>query len=468
MHSIHIPVSADRYFTRLFDSSIFNWRSILTLLYPLILGNLFANLIAMLSAALISQNGEAAVAAVSLANPLCAVVINIFCGIITSGSVVISQSYGRNDQNALMKSIGMTMWMPTLVCIVMVLPVLLFPVQLLTLLYPQAEPLVLEYACTYLIGSMISTVFYAITCAAMTISRSIGLTKYNMILNILINILHLGFSVLFINILKLDILGCTLALLAARLVCCGIGLYIVFRKIPLLSSGCRQLFRFDSAIFRIMVKIASPICVDFLLTGICNILISMFLVLLGTTAMTINSIANQLIVLLYAPGYAAVDLAGILVGRCIGARKHDEAYRYGTRCTFIFMALILLTSLVFFPLLPLILSIFRPSEEVFSMTVKLLLASLPSLLLFFSCSYTLKSTVQAGGDTTFSASVFIFTAFAFNAGLGYLLSIVCGMGLWGVWIGCWAGWAVDTLLMYLRYRSKIWLNKINIGKETLN
>ena len=427
------------------------------LLLPLILDGLFSNLIALFASALVSQNGEATVAAVSLVNPICTVVTYITGCIVCGGGVVIIQCYGRGDMSRLSASVGMAFWIPLAVCVAVALPMMLFPRQMLMLLYPEAESVVLEKATVYLAWNALSQIPYSILTSVLTVSRSIGQTGRATAANIVCNLSHMLFSILFLNIMKLDILGYSLSLLGARILGGGLGAVLLFVWKPAVSFNLPELLVFDKELFRSTLKTSIPFTVDMLLSSAGSIILNAYMIPLGTTAIATHSIASGMMTMLYAVPYAAASLAQILAGRCLGAGKQDEAYTYGNRCLQLYTIMQLLVSVIFFLLLPALLQLFQTSDAVSDTTTKLLLWSLPALIVPFAACNVYTETIRSAGDSNYITIVSSAVLLLFNTGLGYILAIVVEMGLLGVWVAMWCGWFARGALLWWRFRSRIWL-----------
>ena len=103
-----VPKFLDNFLTRTLSGTVFSWREILQLTFPNVLDCLSIMFISMLITALISSNGEASVAAVSLVTPLAWMITCIFNGISAGGTVVVAQSCGMKDPVRIRKAAGMT------------------------------------------------------------------------------------------------------------------------------------------------------------------------------------------------------------------------------------------------------------------------------------------------------------------------------------------------------------------------
>ena len=72
------------------------------------------------------------------------------------------------------------------------------------------------------------------------------------------------------------------------------------------------------------------------------------------------------------------------------------------------------------------------------------------------------STLRSASDSLFPTIVSMSVLWAVTVGLTYLLAIVAGLGLWGVWIATWTGWFTRTALFMYRFWSKKWLDKADL------
>lgn len=460
-----VPKRLDSFLTRSLSGTVFSWRDILKLTFPNVLDCLSVTFINMLITALISGNGEESVAAVSLVSPLTWMITCIYSGISAGGTVVVAQSCGMRNPDRVRKSVGMTLWLTAAVGTVVCLPLLLFPRGVLTLLYPEAEALVMEKACVYLSGSAWSILLFTLYNASFAILRGLGESGRCLALSVIINVAYLIFSILFLNLLRLDILGSVCALLLARLIGAAAAIILLFFWKAPVKMSLRQVFTCDRGILGSTLRVSIPLGLEQSCASLGNVVAEMYMISLGTTALATHAIANSLLGVWYSPAMAAANLSVIVVGRCVGAGKKDEAERYAARCNQIALILVVLTTVVFLPLLPVLLRQYHPAPEVSALTEKLLYWTIPSLLLFWPVSNTLPNTLRAAYDTLYPSIVSLVVLWTVTIGLGYLLAIPLGLGLWGVWGAMWASWALRCVCFSSRLRSGKWLRNAKIDVD---
>lgn len=449
----------DDFLARKLSSSVFTWREILDLIVPSVLDSISVMFINMLITALISKNGEASISAVALVGPVAGLILCVFNGIGAGGTVVVAQCKGRQDPELLKQAIGVILRMTVLVGVAACIPFLLFPRQILLALFPAAEEIVLEKAVIFLSGSVWSILVFTVYTAAFSVLRGLGESKKCLALSVIINVAYLLLSILFLNFLNMDIQGSVLALFLARLIgaAAAVALLLVIR--PPVPMTLRYLAASNHALARSTMTVGIPLGLEQLFANLSGLVSQMYMIPLGTTALAIHAIANSLIGLLYAPASSLNNVSVAVVGRCVGAGKESEAYTYGKRCRQISLLLLILTSVIFYPLLPILLRQYNPTAEIASTSTRLLLYSLPCLLLFYPASFVTPNTLRAGSDTVYPSVVSLGVLWVVNTALGYFLAIPMGLGLLGVWAAIWASWAVRAGLFQLRFRSRKWLTK---------
>ena len=444
----------DRLLTRALSGSVFSWREIFRLMIPGILDNLSITLISMLTTALISKNGESSMAAVSLVGPVTGLMVCFFTGISAGGSVIVAQCWGGGDEERLKRAIATGFCLTVVVGTVISVPLLLFPEWILSLLYADAEPEVMEKAVIYLSGSVWSVLIFTVYTAGFAILRGLGESRRCLVLSIVINLAYFLFSVLFLNVLDMDIVGSVWALLLARFVGTVLTVILLIYWKPPVKMKLWNLLSFDRELLKRTLQVSLPFGLEQICISFGNLTSKIYMVPLGTSAISTHAIANSLLTVFSTASLSAGNLAVTVVGKCYGAGKKEEAYRYGKRCNQLATALMLLSCLVFVPLLPFLLNRFHPTAEAFAMARKLLLWSIPSLLLFAPMSNTLPFTLRAAGDSAYPSYISLGVLWVISIGLGYVFAIPMGWGLWGIWAAQWLSWAVRSLLFYLRFRRK--------------
>lgn len=450
---------ADQFLDRHFSSTYFSYRNIFSMFLPLVLDQFFISIIGLLTTAMISSSSQESVSAVSLVTPLYLMIYAIFSAISAGGTVVIAQYKGRGDKEKIRKAAGQIMLATSVFAIVSCVALVISADSLVKMLYGSASPLVLIKSRNYLIGVAVSFIFLSFYMGAYAIFRGIGETKICLHLSMIINLIHLFASLLFINGFHLDILGTILSLNLARLVGSVIAVRFLISSKSVLRVYIKDIFCIDWPILKSIFRISAPFALEQLFFNGGGMLVQTYIVTLGTISVAANALANSAFSIIYAAGVAVGTLSITVVGRCIGADDKKMARKYGNSMVLLGTGLILLSIVVFFPLMPVILKLYGAPANTISLIYSLLLIAIIPLPFFWVTSNVIPSVLKSAGDVIFSSVVSLITMWAVRVALGYVFAISLGLGIQGVWICMGLEWVVRTIIYYIRYRSDTWLGK---------
>lgn len=453
---------ADLFLTRQLSSEQFSYSDIFSMLLPLILDQFFINIIGLLTTAMISSSSQESVSAVSLVSPLYMMIYSIFNAIAAGGTVVVAQYKGRGDREKIRASAGQVMFATSLAAIILCSILMIFANPLVYTLFHAADAIVKEKARDYLIGVSLSLIFHSFYMGSFAVFRGIGETKVCLHLTMIINLIHLFASLLFINILHMDIAGTVISLIIARIIGGIIAVYLVMHKKSSLSIHARDIFRIDFSILKSVFKIGIPFALEQVFFNGGGMLVQTYIVLLGTISVAANAIASSAFSILYACGMAVSTLSITIVGQCIGAGEKKLARRYGSKMIWLGTFVVLLSLVVFMPLMPLILKLYQAQANTLSLIYQLLWIAAIPMTFFWSLSNIMPCVLRSAGDANFSSISSLITMWAIRVGLGYLFAVPLGLGVQGVWICMGIEWAVRSVIFYLRFRSESWLTKKTI------
>lgn len=449
----------DLFLEKRYNSSQFTYGQIFGMLIPLIVDQFFIYFISVLTSSLISASSETSTAAVSLVSPIAMIAMSLFSAISNGGTVIVAQYKGKGDEEQVRRSaaqvIIITFLVATLSCILMII----FARPLIDLFFGSTDQLIRDKATEYMIGFALSLPTFSIFNGIFNVLRGVGDTKICLRLTVVINIVHLVACVIFINFLKLDILGTTLAFNVARMIGCILALYIIFNPKGNFTLRLRDFSRIEFNIQKAIVKMGIPFAVEQIFLNVGFMLCQIYMAHLGQSVIAGNYIASSISNLFYSAGFAVSTLSITVIGQCIGAGEIDTAKRYGKRMIRLGTITMILSLIVLLPVTPLILTLFRPEASTLPLVTQAILIGIIPIPFVWSLSYVTPSILRAAGDANFTSTVALMTMWTMRVGLGYVLAIPCGLGLNGVWISMGAEWAARAIIYWVRYKGTKWLEK---------
>ncbi len=433
-----------------------DYRQIFALFLPILIDQAFIIGLNLVNTAMISSSGVAAVSAVNIVDSLNIFLISVFVAVATGGTVVVAQYKGsRNDRNVSRASAA-TVTAVSLLAVGMALLLIGFHNPLLKLLFGAASVDVLDNARIYLIGSSISYTGLAVVQAVCSALRGIGKTRASLTLSLIMNLLYVLLNILFITLLDMGVFGMTLAINIARFAGAGCALYYLFKMEATLHLQLRDLFHFPLEMLRKIMFIGIPFAAEQLFFNGGKLLTQVFIVSLGTYAIATNAISGSLAGVFQIPASALSLTIVTVVGQCIGSGSVSDARKFIKSFLWLGSGSLAIISLILLPLFRPLVSIFAPPGEIVGDIFLVLLVSSIAQVPLWPISFILPSALRAAGDSRFTSMTSMLTMWLFRVILGYILGIVCGLGILGVWLAMCSEWGVRGALFLWRFRGKKW------------
>lgn len=455
--------SDSKFLTRQLTTEQFTYKQIIGMTVPLVLDQLFIYAISLLTMSMISSSGQDSVTAVSLVTPINFMITMIQSAFCSGGAVVIAQYKGHGDGEKVKEAIGQTIWFSLFVTTIISLAVFFGSAPIVEILFGAAEPSVKAKAKVYLAGMALNLVIHAPRTGTGAGLRGVGDNKHNLYASLLVNVSYFFFSIFFLNYLKMDIEGTLLAYALAR----SLGLFssayfLFFQKNGQVRIRLKQMLLPKKEYIKAIWRLGVPFSAEELFFNGGTILVSSYMVLLGTTSVAAHAIANSVFTTLYAPLTAVGILATTVIGQCIGAGRRDLARHYGKKLVQMGYVVIIAFVLIMLPLLKPILDLYNPEPETLSITWELLMIGMGGMVLFMPVSTIMPYTLRAAGDAYYSTCVSLITMWGIRVGMGYLVSVVLGIGIQGIWLCMVGEWILRSILFIIRYCGKAWLKKKNV------
>lgn len=112
--------------------------------------------------------------------------------------------------------------------------------------------------------------------------------------------------------------------------------------------------------------------------------------------------------------------------------------------------------MILMPLFHPLVSIFSPPPEIIDDLFVVLLVNAIAQIPLWAFSFILPSALRAAGDSRFTSIASMLTMWLFRVIFGYILGIVLGYGVLGVWLAMNCEWAVRGAVFLWRFRGKKW------------
>lgn len=425
-------------------------KTIFTLLYPVILENIFQTIVLFFNMVMLSRLGTTDLAAAGLANTIIFAIINIFLGFQIGTTSLIAQAVGSKDFKKAKELLNFVIFFTFIFGLLITL--ILYPFRKNLMVLMGAEKEVAIKGSEYLNFIILFLLFRMIFLINNGILRGYGDTKTPMLISLTFQILTIIFNYFLIFGVSffpsLGIKGAGLGTGIGGLVSAVLSLIIIKIKI---KEKVKKIL--NLSYFKEFIKVSLPAANEQLLLNLGFLIFIRIVASLGTLSLAAHQIAVRVESISFMPGSAFGIIATTLVGQAFGAQRKD-LIDFTIKKTSYYSLLIMSTiGLLFFFFPQYLVAIFNPEESVREFAINLVKISAfeqPQLALYFVYAGSLRGM----GDTLSPMIVALFSTFLIRVGLIYFLAISLKLGIYGVWYGTVIDWAMRAFLLFLFYKRK--------------
>lgn len=428
----------------------------IALFLPILIDQAFIVGLNLVNTAMISSSGMAAVSAVNMVDSLNIFLINVFVAVATGGTVVVAQYKGSGNSEMVGKAAAGSVTSVALLSLAIGLLFAGFHNPILNVLFGSADPEVLGYARTYLIGSCVSYAGIGIVQAVCGALRGIGKTRASLMLSLITNLTYVLLNVVFITMLHKGVYGMTLAVNIARYAGAVCSLIYLFKFETTLRLKLWDLLHFPVSMLKKIMFIGLPFAAEQMFFNGGKILTQTFIVSLGTSAIAVNAISSSLAGFFQIPASALSLTIVTIVGQCIGSGNVGDARKFIKSILWLGSSLLLVTAVVLMPFFHPLVGLFSPPQEIVGEIFKIVLICNLFSIVLWPVSFITPSALRAAGDSKFTSITSMLSMWLFRVVLGYLLGIEFGYGILGVWLAMNCEWGVRGLIFLWRYRGTKW------------
>ena len=439
---------------------LFTNRMLVSLTIPVIIDALLSIITGIVDSAMVSSAGDAAVSGVSLVDSVNNMFITMFSGLGAGGAVITTQYIGSRNYAQARASARQLIYLTCGIGTILMCLLLSCAPQLLQLIYGSIEADVFYNAKSYFYITLLGYPFFAIGSSCAVLLRSMGKNRQMVILTAGVNVLNFFGNAIFVYGCGMGAAGAALSTTLVRVIYAAGGILMLRRKDRPIYLEHMLRFRIDWSMMRRVFKIGISGSIQSSFFNFGKLLIASLVSTFGTIYIAANSVSSYLCNIGWVITGAFGTVLMTVVGQCIGAGEPEQAKRYvrkllGASAIFTYTA---------FPLVILLrnhlvlLFDFSPEALEASAYFTAIGAGL-TMLAIYPLSFNPYSAFRAAGDIVFPTVLASVSMFVCRVGVSYLLCYGFGMGLMGVWLGCFADWICHTIFALVRFRSGKWLNK---------
>ncbi len=429
--------------------------SLFSLGIPMLFETVMNTLQGTVNTAVLSGYSEISVAAVGAVNTVINLVLLVGSIIAMGSSVVVSSAIGANDA----KKAGETSFSAIFVSLIFALfltPLFLFKdssvLNFLNLsgeIYREGiiyfDIRIAFIVCNYMMSALLSQL------------KCYGYPKYTFFIGLLINTLNLVFNVFVIKCPDISPVTGVRGVAYSCALSNIIGLIVtgfIFHKVKIKikkPDSIKDFFHHTAGV----LKIGLPSGLSGAMFSLSMMVTTSFVALIGDYALSAKVYFTSILSYVYLFSMSIGSANSLLVGRRFGAGEFELAEKMNKQLSKITRAVNLTLSLIVIVLYKPLMGIFTENTQIISMALSIFIVDIITEQAR-AVSQVYEYALRAVGDVFVPMIILICSCWIFSIGLAYFLSIRCGLGLIGLWIGLAIDESVRAIVTYVRWKKGKW------------
>lgn len=452
---------------------MFEWKPFLKkvaiIAVPVAMQNLLSTTGSMVDTMMLATLGEQTVGAVGLCAQFSSLMFSGYWGFVGGGMLFFSQYWGAKDDDGINRSFGMTMIFLMAVAGIFFLLARIFP-EFIMGIYTD-KPAIQQIGISYLKIVAFSYPLQILCVGISALLRSIERVRIplyggiasvfaNCVINYLLIFGKCGFPEMGVSGAAL---GTVLASMINLLILYG---FVIAKKLPYVLQFTRH-FHWQRGSFRIYLMKCFPIICNEVLIGVGNMLINIVLGRQTEQAIAAVAVFRTLegVIIAFFSGFS--NAASVLVGKEVGAGRHQVAYDRAVRLTYLCSCLIGTACLILIMIhMPLLHAMGLSGESYRIGTSMLFIYSVISLLRMGN--WTQNDTYRSAGDAAFGSIMEITFMFLMVIPCVYLANFVFHAPFLLVFTLCYCDEPIRYFIMQRHMYSGKWIRPVSDeGKKTI-
>lgn len=438
-------------------------KSIFGLAWPIFFQMLLGVALGYVDTIMLSNYSETAVGAIGNSNSVLGFLALAFLVISSATGIIVSQYLGANKKEEMNKIYTVAISFNLALSVVISAVIFLFSTPLLELMQVPDEMMRDADLYMKIVGGTIFT--QAMINAFSQIFNSNGKTIFGMIISFAMNIINIIGNYLFLygplSNLGLGAAGAAVSTSVSRFLCM-IAAIIYFAVVIKGRVKIKYLIPFPKKILSNMLKLGIPSAGENFSYECTQLVITAMVNTMGIVAINTRIYANMLATVAYMIAYSAGVATQIQVGHSVGAGDYDYASKRVLKTLRFGLAVSISLAIVNWLVAPYTFQIFSHDSAVAALGTTIMF-----IAVFLECGRTTNliviTSMKAAGDVKFPTVLAIFSMWGFSVLLSFVLGIVLGMGLAGIWIGMALDEIFRGIVVFIRWKKGSWK-----GKQIIN
>ncbi len=379
------------------------WKKLLLFFIPIAIGTLLQQLYNAVDSIIVGRFvGTSALAAVGGSSAIITqIAVNLFVSLASGAAVVIAQRFGAKDKRATQIAVGTAITSFFLMGVIIAIAMFFLAKPILVAMQTPAETVEqsMIYCRIYFAGSIFMVIFNI----GSAILRAVGNSTKPLIYLVISCLSNIALDLLFVLAFSMGVAGVALATIIAQAISCVFILRDLIKTDEIYRLSKNNI-GINFTIFKHMMKIGVPSCIQSSMYGISNLIITISVNALGTVTVASWAMSGKIDGVYWAISEAFGVAIMNFVAQNYGAKKYDRIKQGSKVGTIVFLIItVMLSGLLLLVAKPL-LRLFTPDIAVQETTWKVITYFVP-FYFTWSLIEAFSGILRGLGDTIIPAII---------------------------------------------------------------
>jgi putative MATE family efflux protein len=437
-------------------------RAMLSLAIPVAFQQFITASLNMVDVIMVGQLGEAAIAALGLANQVFFLLVLFLFGVTSGMAIFTAQFWGKGDEENIRKVLGICLTVAISVGFLFTLAATLIPEKVLGFYTEDPEVVALGKSYLRIVG--FSYVFMAVTTSYFAVLRSITLVKMTVVVSVIAIVLKTSLGYLLIfgigGLPALGVRGAAIGTTFGWIFEAILIIALVYALKTPLAANPLTYFRFGRTFLGKVLKTAMPAAANEVFWSVGITIYNAVYAHIGTDAIASVQISATIEEIAFVFFIGLGNACAIMVGNKIGEREKEIAFEYGRRFTILTVLVALLAGVIILFLRGPVVGLYEISP--------LAAGNARRLMMIFALSAWLRSinfilfvgALRAGGDTRFAMFMELFSIWVIGVPAALIGGFVLQLPVHGVYMMVLIEELVKVFIISRRYLSRKWIHDL--------
>jgi putative MATE family efflux protein len=441
---VHVAISPDRPYL------------LLHLSWPIYLDLLMQVLAGTIALMIVGRYSSVAVAAIGNANQILGILYIALGTMSVASSILIALRLGSGDLVRVSQIFTISLLLNTTLSLVASMVALVFSAGIFNLLRIPQEAMADAKLYILFMGSAV--VLHGLYVAYMACFRSFSQIKKTLVVSMMMNLLNIVLCSVLIGgfgpVPAFGIVGVAIAAIVSKSVAL-IALVVLQRTHIPVRLSLKGLRPFPWRILSRMFTIGMPTGLEEFSYAMSQMFVLLFVNTLGTAAVTTRVYCGTIALYCFLFTQAMGQASQVIAGYLIGGGRIEEVDKRTRRTALLAVAISFGTTSLVYLFSYQILSLFTHDPAIIALARQILLIEL-ALEIARAINIIVVRTMQACGDVRYPVVVGLYSMWSIQVGLSYVLGIVLGWGLVGIWVALALDETVRCILYVRRWKKGKW------------